>query len=49
MERILILQMEQDCGFFVVSFRGPDIARKTIESVIGENGRIDSEGMFVFG
>ena len=34
---------------FCCEFSRPDIARKTIESVTGEKGKIDSEGMFVFG
>ena len=34
---------------FCCEFSRPDIARKTIESVVGESARIDSEGMFVFG
>ena len=34
---------------FCCEFSRPDIARKAIESVTGENGKIDAEGMFVFG
>ena len=34
---------------FCCEFSRPDIARKTIESVTCEKGKIDSEGMFVFG
>ena len=34
---------------FCCEFSRPDIAGKTIESVTGEKGKIDSEGMFVFG
>ena len=34
---------------FCCEFSRRDIARKAIESVTGENGKIDAEGMFVFG
>ena len=33
---------------FSCEFSRPDIARKTIKSITGKNGNIDSEGEFVY-
>ena len=41
--------MNVSLWIFCCEFSRRDIARKAIESVTGENGKIDAEGMFVFG
>ena len=33
---------------FNCEFKRPDIARKTLKSITGKNGKMDSEGMFVY-
>ncbi|MHB8336123.1 MAG: hypothetical protein ACYDEE_01750 [Ignavibacteriaceae bacterium] len=33
---------------FTCQFSRPDIAKKTLKSITGKNGKIDSEGVFIY-
>jgi len=46
--RISAIALNYPLWIFSCEFKRPDIARKTIKSITGKNGKIDSEGVLIY-